>query len=131
MSIEVKIPALGESVSEGVIVRWIKSNGEQIALDDPLLELETDKASVEVPSPAAGVLTIVRQEGDKVQVGEVVASIDPKGVATATSAPAKTADASKMPAPTPAPAPPAPTPAKAAAPEPAKPPAPLSPAVRR
>jgi len=73
---DVKIPTLGESVTEGVIVRWIKADGATVKVDDPLLELETDKASVELPAPAAGVLRILKQEGAKVQVGETVARIE-------------------------------------------------------
>lgn len=73
---EVKIPTLGESVAEGVIVRWIKHDGDSVSVDEPLLELETDKASVEIPAPAAGVLRIDRGEGETVQVGDVVARIE-------------------------------------------------------
>ncbi len=155
----VEIPSLGESVSEGVIVRWIKADGEAVALDEPLLELETDKASVEIPSPAAGTIHHEKQEGDTVQVGETVARIDPSGEGAAKSQPAGAGDgaAKSQPAgdasstsepeaqktspaaePEPAakaePAPAAPTPAAAA--QNAEPgaqakPAPLSPAVRR
>jgi 2-oxoglutarate dehydrogenase E2 component (dihydrolipoamide succinyltransferase) len=79
MSIDVEIPALGESVTEGVIVRWIKSDGEAVATDEPLFELETDKASVEIPAPSAGVVHILKPQGATVQVGEVVARIDADG----------------------------------------------------
>jgi 2-oxoglutarate dehydrogenase E2 component (dihydrolipoamide succinyltransferase) len=61
MPTEVRIPTLGESVTEGVIVRWIKADGDTVAVDDPLLELETDKASVEIPAETAGVLSIAKQ----------------------------------------------------------------------
>ena len=76
MPIDVRIPTLGESVSEGVIVRWIKADGATVQIDEPLLELETDKASVEIPAVAAGVLTIIKAEGETVQVGDVVARIE-------------------------------------------------------
>jgi 2-oxoglutarate dehydrogenase E2 component (dihydrolipoamide succinyltransferase) len=76
MPIEVRIPTLGESVSEGVIVRWMKADGDVVQSDEPLLELETDKASVEIPAPRAGVLRIVKREGEKVQVGDVVGRVD-------------------------------------------------------
>ncbi|MCK6557145.1 dihydrolipoyl dehydrogenase, partial [Candidatus Binatia bacterium] len=76
MPVDVVVPTLGESVTEGVIVRWLKEEGEAVAADEALLELETDKASVEIPAPAAGVLHRVKNEGDKVQVGHVVARID-------------------------------------------------------
>lgn len=76
MPVDVVVPTLGESVAEGVIVRWLKDDGAAVAVDEPLLELETDKASVEIPAVAAGVLHRVKNEGDTVQVGEIVARID-------------------------------------------------------
>jgi len=79
MATDVHIPTLGESVTEGVIVRWIKGDGETVAVDDPLLELETDKASVEIPAEVAGVLSILKQEGETVAVGDVVARIEIDG----------------------------------------------------
>jgi 2-oxoglutarate dehydrogenase E2 component (dihydrolipoamide succinyltransferase) len=72
---EVRIPSLGESVRQGVIARWIKQNGDTVAVDDPLLELETDKATVEIPATASGTLEIVKAEGETVEVGTVVAKI--------------------------------------------------------
>lgn len=118
MAVDVRIPTLGESVSEGVIVRWIKRDGEAVAVDDPLLELETDKASVEIPAQNAGVLHIVRAEGETVAVGDVVGQIDPAGAVAA--APAAAAPAAPVAAEEPVAAAPAGAPA-----------APLSPAVRR
>jgi 2-oxoglutarate dehydrogenase E2 component (dihydrolipoamide succinyltransferase) len=140
MAVDVQIPTLGESISEGVIVRWIKQNGEAVTADEPVLELETDKATVEIPAPGAGVLTVLAKEGAIVHVGDVVARIDGAGAA-----------AVKRPAPAagmrPAPSPPAPSTAAGpiasaqpvatrpapAAPPPAALPSPssLSPAVRR
>jgi len=76
MAVEVRIPTLGESVSEGVIVRWIKAEGDAVKVDEPLLELETDKASVEIPATGAGRLHIVKAQGETVQVGDVVARIE-------------------------------------------------------
>lgn len=90
MSAEVRIPALGESVTEGVIVRWMKAGGDVVHLDEPLLELETDKASVEIPAPDSGVLEILKAEGAKVQVGEVVGRLTP-GAAKARQEPAPNA----------------------------------------
>src|SRR5512145_2337293 len=81
MAVDVQIPTLGESVSEGVIVRWLKQSGERVAADEPLFELETDKASVEIPAPGPGVITILAQEGATVHVGDVVARIDGDGAA--------------------------------------------------
>jgi 2-oxoglutarate dehydrogenase E2 component (dihydrolipoamide succinyltransferase) len=75
MAVEVKIPSLGESVSQGVISRWLKQNGDTVAADDMLLELETDKATMEIPAEAAGTLEILKQAGETVEVGTVVARI--------------------------------------------------------
>jgi 2-oxoglutarate dehydrogenase E2 component (dihydrolipoamide succinyltransferase) len=83
MAIDVQIPPLGESVSEGVIVRWIKTEGETVDTDEPLFELETDKASIEIPAPGSGVVHVLQREGSTVQVGDVVARIDPDGARTA------------------------------------------------
>jgi 2-oxoglutarate dehydrogenase E2 component (dihydrolipoamide succinyltransferase) len=77
MAHEVKIPELGESVSDGVIVRWAKAEGDGVAVDEVLLELETDKASLEIVAEQAGVLHIDRQVGETVNVGDVVARIEP------------------------------------------------------
>ena len=93
MPVDVRIPTLGESVSEGVIVRWIKADGATVQVDEPLLELETDKASVEIPAVGAGVLTIIKAEGETVQVGDVVARIEGAAVQEKAAAvkPAQTA----------------------------------------
>jgi 2-oxoglutarate dehydrogenase E2 component (dihydrolipoamide succinyltransferase) len=76
MPTNVDIPALGESVREAVLIKWHKSDGESVSKDEPLCELETDKANVDVPSPAAGVFRKVKDEGATVQIGETVARID-------------------------------------------------------
>src|SRR6185369_3206134 len=76
MAVEVRIPTLGESVTEGVIVRWVKRDGDTVAKDDILLELETDKASMEIPADTAGTLRVLKQEGETVAVGDVVARIE-------------------------------------------------------
>lgn len=122
MAVDVQIPTLGESISDGVIVRWMKRDGEAVAADEPLLELETDKASVEIPAPAAGVVAVLAKEGQTVRVGEVVARIDPNGAQRA---------APPAPAPAASPQAPAPPRAPAATPTAAEPAPPLSPAVRR
>src|SRR6266581_559601 len=125
MTFEVRIPTLGESVTEGVIVRWAKQDGEAVKPDDVLLELETDKASMELPAERAGVLRIVKPAGEKVAVGELVARIEEDGGARAAApAAAKPAPAPPEPAVKPPPAAPKPAPAAPAA-------GPLSPAVRR
>jgi 2-oxoglutarate dehydrogenase E2 component (dihydrolipoamide succinyltransferase) len=131
MAVDVQIPTLGESITDGVIVRWMKRDGETVTADEPLLELETDKASVEIPAPAAGVIAVLAQEGQTVKVGEVVARIEPNGAATGTSAapsPARPAVPAATPPPPAAPAPAAAAPPAAAGEPPAPP---LSPAVRR
>jgi 2-oxoglutarate dehydrogenase E2 component (dihydrolipoamide succinyltransferase) len=74
--VEVKIPNVGESVTEATIGKWFKNNGDYVALDEILVELETDKATQEFPAEAAGVLKILAQEGDVVQIGQVIAQID-------------------------------------------------------
>jgi 2-oxoglutarate dehydrogenase E2 component (dihydrolipoamide succinyltransferase) len=76
MSIEIKVPAMGESVTEATIARWLKNEGDLVKADEPLVELETDKVSVEVPSPAAGVLEEIRvQTGGTVNVGTVLGQV--------------------------------------------------------
>jgi 2-oxoglutarate dehydrogenase E2 component (dihydrolipoamide succinyltransferase) len=121
MSTEVKVPTLGESVSEATIGEWLKKPGEAVALDEPIASLETDKVAVEVPSPVAGVMgNYLAQVGDNVAVGAVIATIE-----AGSGAPAA-APAAAAPAPAPAAAP-APAPAATIAADAAV----LSPAVRR
>ncbi|MEM7569545.1 MAG: 2-oxoglutarate dehydrogenase complex dihydrolipoyllysine-residue succinyltransferase, partial [Pseudomonadota bacterium] len=127
---EVKVPQLGESVTEATIGQWFKKVGEAVAQDEPIVELETDKVAMEVNAPVAGVIAeLVAAEGDTLEVGALIAVIDPDGTATAAPAPAEKA-AAPAPAPAPSPAPaPAPTPAAATGgPVSAMP---LAPAVRR
>jgi len=76
MAFSVQMPALGESVSEGTVTRWLKQEGEHVDLDEPLLEVSTDKVDTEIPSPAAGVLQrIVVPEDETVEVGAELAVI--------------------------------------------------------
>jgi 2-oxoglutarate dehydrogenase E2 component (dihydrolipoamide succinyltransferase) len=98
---DVEVPALGESITEGTLAQWLKKPGEAVAADEPVASLETDKVSVEVPSPVAGVLTEqLVQEGDTVAVGALIARVDEKAEATTAtvsasqSSPAETAAAS-------------------------------------
>ncbi|MGC1351778.1 MAG: biotin/lipoyl-containing protein, partial [Xanthobacteraceae bacterium] len=111
---EIRVPTLGESVTEATIGKWFKKAGDVVAVDEPLVELETDKVTIEVPAPAAGVLTDVAvKDGDTVAVGALLGAIkEGAGAATAKS-PAKSAEATPPAAPPPAPAA-APAPAKAA-----------------
>ena len=124
MSIEIKVPPLGESVSEATIARWIKSAGDAVALDEPIAELETDKVTLEVPAPAAGVIASITAEvGATVGIDAVIALLD-----EGAEAPAKPA------APAEAPAAPVAAPAPQAAPAPTQTATtdhPLSPAVKR
>src|SRR5437773_11514962 len=99
MAVDVVVPGLGESVTQAVLLKWHKRDGEQVTVDEPVCELETDKANADIPSPAAGVIRRVHKEGDTVSVGEVIARIDPAGVpaATAAGAPAKSGAAVTVP----------------------------------
>jgi 2-oxoglutarate dehydrogenase E2 component (dihydrolipoamide succinyltransferase) len=99
MAIEIKVPALGESVSEATIARWFKKPGEPVKVDEPLVELETDKVTIEVPAPSGGVLeSIAAQSGETVKVGAVLGAITNSGSAQAT-APAPAAAAPRAAAP--------------------------------
>ncbi len=118
---EVKLPQLGETVTEGTITKWFKKVGDAVAADEPLFEVSTDKVDTEVPSPVSGTLTEVRaKEGDTVPVGAVIAVVGDAGAAPApapTPAPAPEPVAAPVAAPTPEPTPaPAPTPTPAPAP---------------
>lgn len=93
MATEIRVPTLGESVTEATIARWFKKTGEAVAADEPLVELETDKVTVEVPAPAAGVLEEIRvKDGETVEVGAVLGSIK-EGAGGAKAAAAKAAPA--------------------------------------
>jgi len=104
MAVELKVPPLGESITEAVVGKWNKKKGDTVAADEPVVVLETDKVTIDVPAPAAGALIELSvKEGDKVRVGELLGRIDANGAAAAAPQPAST----------PAPAA-APTPAAAA-----------------
>ena len=98
MKREVKVPSVGESIASGVIVTWLKQNGESVKEGENLFELETDKAVLEVPSPAAGVLEILAIEGTEVAIGQTVAMLDSEATGQAT-APPPTGTPSVAPAP--------------------------------
>ena len=86
MAVSVQMPALGESVTEGTVTRWLKQEGDTVEVDEPLLEVSTDKVDTEIPSPASGVLTkIIAQEDDTVEVGGELALIGEAGEAPQTS----------------------------------------------
>ena len=107
MTVEIKVPAMGESVTEATISKWFKKEGETVKRDEPLLELETDKVTVEVPSPADGAIeSIAAQAGSTVAVGALLGAIaeGKAGSAPAPKAAAPKAEAPKPAAPAPAPA---------------------------
>jgi 2-oxoglutarate dehydrogenase E2 component (dihydrolipoamide succinyltransferase) len=84
MATDIVVPTLGESVTEATIAQWLKKPGEAVALDEPLVELETDKVTLEVNASEAGVLAeVLADEGDNVEVGALLGRIDPDGVAKA------------------------------------------------
>ena len=90
MATEIRVPTLGESVTEATIGKWFKKEGDAIAVDEPLVELETDKVTIEVPAPAAGTLAeIAVQEGETVEVGALLGSIGEGGAAKPAKADAK------------------------------------------
>ncbi|UYO44638.1 2-oxoglutarate dehydrogenase complex dihydrolipoyllysine-residue succinyltransferase [Rhodopseudomonas palustris] len=123
---EIRVPTLGESVTEATIGRWFKKPGEAVAVDEPLVELETDKVTIEVPAPSAGTLgEIVAKDGETVAVGALLGQI------TDGAAPAKPAAAAPAKAAAPAAAPAAPAPAAAPAAKAPPSDAPLAPSVRR
>lgn len=130
MATEIKVPALGESVTEATVAQWFKKPGDTVAVDEPLVELETDKVTVEVPSPASGVLSeVLVQSGETVTIGAILGAIGEGGGKVAAKPAAKKEEPKKAEAPKPAavqaaPAPAAPAPAKAAD-------AALAPSVRR
>ena len=104
MATEIKVPTLGESVTSATVARWMKQEGEAVAADEPLVELETDKVTVEVSAPAAGVLTsISAPEGSEVPVGALLGVLDGAAVAAQAQA-APTAAPKPPPAPAPRPA---------------------------
>ena len=124
MTTEIRVPTLGESVTEATIGRWFKQPGEAVAADEPVVELETDKVTVEVPAPASGVLAeIVAKDGETVAPGALLGQIQEGGApAKAAPAPPKAAPAKAAPQAPPQPKPAAPRPAAADA---------LAPSVRK
>ncbi|HET9326705.1 MAG TPA: dihydrolipoamide acetyltransferase family protein [Candidatus Eisenbacteria bacterium] len=126
MPISIVVPQLGESVAEGTVAKWLKAEGERVRKEEPLVEIQTDKINVEIPSPAEGVLSkILVAEGTTVLVGTEIATLSgAEEPAMASAKPAASAEASgpaKAQAPPPPQAPPAPAAPKAASPAPARP----------
>ncbi|MDN4595920.1 2-oxoglutarate dehydrogenase, E2 component, dihydrolipoamide succinyltransferase [Leifsonia virtsii] len=120
MSESVSLPALGESVTEGTVTRWLKNVGDRVEVDEPLLEVSTDKVDTEIPSPVAGVIeAILVQEDETVEVGTALVTIG-DGSGAGAEAPAEAAPAEAAPAEAAAPAPEAPAPAQEAPAAPAQ-----------
>ena len=121
MTVDIVVPALGESITEATILRWVKSAGDAVERDEIVVEIETDKATMELVAPESGVLSeIVKGEGEKVEIGEVIGRVTPGAAATRAPAPAVSVSAPSV-----APLRSAPSPAAVEAPTS------LSPAVRR
>ncbi len=117
MATEIRVPTLGESISEATVGKWFKQRGDIVRADEPLVELETDKVTLEVNAPAAGVLTeIAAETGQTVAIGALLGGLSAVGVSTAAPAPANFPPASpaSSPAAAPTPMPPAPSAAKIA-----------------
>ncbi|WP_308437485.1 biotin/lipoyl-containing protein, partial [Streptomyces lacrimifluminis] len=103
MAVSVTLPALGESVTEGTVTRWLKAEGERVEADEPLLEVSTDKVDTEIPSPVSGVLASIKvAEDETVEVGAELALID-DGSGAPAAAPAPAAEEEAPAAPEPAP----------------------------
>ena len=121
---DVTLPALGESVTEGTVTRWLKAVGDTVDVDEPLVEISTDKVDTEIPSPVAGIVQeILVAEDETVEVGAVLARVGDAGDAPAPAAPAAEAPAESVAEPAPA----APAPEPVAEPAPAQPAAPVAP----
>ena len=97
MAIQIKVPAVGESISEVTISNWLKKDGDVVKMDEVIAELESDKATFELPAQSAGVLKILKQQGETVPVGEVICEIEPAAQTASEAAPAKPAAAPSAP----------------------------------
>ena len=109
MIIDMKIPSPGESITEVEIAQWLKSDGDYVFKDEPIAEVDSDKATLELPAEESGTITLLAEEGDAVNVGEVVCRIDtsatpPAGTETPKEEAAPAPVAEKAPAPAAAPA---------------------------
>jgi 2-oxoglutarate dehydrogenase E2 component (dihydrolipoamide succinyltransferase) len=91
MSIEIKVPTVGESITEVTLATWLKSDGDHVEVDEIIAELESDKATFELPAEGAGTLRIVAQEGDTIEIGATICTIDTDASGAASSAPAASA----------------------------------------
>src|SRR5260370_40935455 len=87
MAVEIRVPAAGESITEGVVSRWLKKDGEIVRAGEPVVELETEKATTEVPAPASGKLIASVPEGKTVTIGQVLGRIEEQHTVATTPAP--------------------------------------------
>ena len=133
MAIELKVPTVGESITEVLLVRWFKTEGQHTEKDEPLVEIETDKATFELPAPAAGTISrIVKKDGEPAEVGDVIGYMEAAESASAEQAPPQQAAGDAKPAASPpqGTTPPSQTPARADTPSRTQPPR-VMPAARR
>src|ERR1700760_126346 len=101
MSLEIKVPPVGESITEVTLSRWLKKDGDSVAMDEVIAELESDKATFELTAEKAGTLKTIAKEGDTLAIGAPVANIEEGDTATkGTAAPTATATATANPTPT-------------------------------
>ena len=80
MAVNITVPSFGESVSEGTIAQWLKKPGDAVKQDEIILEIESEKATQGIPAPVAGILKIDKKEGDRVEVGSIIGTIDEAAV---------------------------------------------------
>src|SRR5262245_38832123 len=99
MAIDIKVPSVGESVTEGTLSRWFKKDGDVVRTDEPLYELETEKATTEIAAPAAGTLDIQVREGETVAIGAVVGRLEETAAAARTGRAEKPSPAAEKPKP--------------------------------
>src|SRR5688572_5089558 len=90
MAVDIKVPSVGESITEGTLARWFKKDGDAVRADEPVFELETEKATTEVAAPAAGTLRITAKEGQTVAVGAVVGRVEEGAAAQPAREPKRT-----------------------------------------
>src|SRR4030095_16477478 len=98
MAIQIKVPAVGESITEVTIANWLKKDGDVVKVDEVIAELESDKASFELPASSGGVLKILKQQGETVPIGEAICEIDPSAAASAAPPPKEPATTAATPA---------------------------------
>src|SRR3954451_4134916 len=99
MSLEMKVPAVGESITEVTLAQWLKSDGDYVEMDEIVAELESDKATFELPAEKAGILRHIAAEGDTLEIGAVLCKIEDGNKAEGSPAPSKQAESAEKAAP--------------------------------